>query len=139
VCPRCYENVPKSFDVCWNCGTTSDGQEDRDFVAEPLDGDDSVQPRATFDSGASAVPEAAPRCARCGSAKIMPDVRLVDQGQGSDGVSKVVVFGNPDALLFKDRRYGKVTADLCGNCGHVELRVDNFRELYEHYRDSFDA
>jgi Putative prokaryotic signal transducing protein len=39
-CPKCHEKVDDSFDVCWSCGTTPDGIEDRDFVtadeADPI-------------------------------------------------------------------------------------------------------
>jgi hypothetical protein len=39
-CPKCHSKVDDSFDVCWSCGTTSDGIEDPDFVtaddAEPI-------------------------------------------------------------------------------------------------------
>jgi hypothetical protein len=45
-----------------------------------------------------------------------------------------VVYGDPEALIFKDRVYGRLKADICGDCGHVELRVENPGELYEHYR-----
>jgi hypothetical protein len=39
-CPKCHSRVDDSFEVCWSCGTTSDGVEDPDFVtadeAEPI-------------------------------------------------------------------------------------------------------
>jgi hypothetical protein len=50
----------------------------------------------------------------------------------------VVVFGDPGALVFKDRLYGELWADICGDCGHVELRVANPRQLYRHYRKSLE-
>ncbi len=76
------------------------------------------------------------QCPRCGSSKLIPDVRVVDQGQASDGHLKVVVYGDPGALIMKDRLYGKLKADICGECGHVDLRVTNPSELYEHYLES---
>lgn len=30
-CSKCGEDVEELFDVCWNCGTTSDGVEDPNF------------------------------------------------------------------------------------------------------------
>ena len=30
-CIKCREQVDDGFDVCWNCGTSSDGTEDSDF------------------------------------------------------------------------------------------------------------
>ena len=49
---------------------------------------------------------------------------------------QVVICGDPSAMIFKDRLYGELKADICGDCGHVELRVANPKELYEHYRKS---
>ena len=138
TCRKCGENVPGNFKVCWKCGTTKEGLEDADFVTELPDGDESVQPEVASNFEGLTESEVVSRCAKCGSARIIPGVRLIDQGQGSDGASKVVVFGNPDALVFKDRRYGEVKADICGECGHIELRVSNPRELYEHYIESLD-
>jgi hypothetical protein len=48
----------------------------------------------------------------------------------------VVIYGNPQALLFKDRLYGALSANICGECGHVQLRVANAAKLYEHYLES---
>jgi hypothetical protein len=31
-CPKCRSKVDDSFDVCWSCGTTSDGVEDPGFL-----------------------------------------------------------------------------------------------------------
>jgi hypothetical protein len=76
------------------------------------------------------------RCAVCGSTKIVPDVLVNDQGQGSRGQLRVVLYGKPDAILFKDARYGALTANICGTCGHVQLHVGNAGELYEHYLES---
>lgn len=40
ACPKCQRKISDDFDVCWSCGTTSDGVEDPDFVtadeAEPI-------------------------------------------------------------------------------------------------------
>lgn len=56
--------------------------------------------------------------------------------QYSDGELKVVVYGNPEALFFKDRLFGEIRADICGSCGHIQFHVANPSELYDHYRDS---
>jgi hypothetical protein len=32
TCPKCGSKVDPSFEVCWECGTTPDGQEDPSFV-----------------------------------------------------------------------------------------------------------
>jgi hypothetical protein len=76
----------------------------------------------------------------------MPEMRVIQghsEGQDTrpgttlfDGDLKVVIYGNPEALIFKNRLYGKLTADICGDCGHVELRVENPEELYDHYHEA---
>ncbi|HEX6986717.1 MAG TPA: hypothetical protein VF170_15155 [Planctomycetaceae bacterium] len=74
-----------------------------------------------------------PACLRCGSEKVIPDVPLRD-AYGDVGAfsrtASVQVEGAPGAWFFKDAAAGGLHADICGECGHVELRVDNFRELY---------
>lgn len=32
TCPKCGSKVDRSFDVCWQCGTSPDGVEDPNFV-----------------------------------------------------------------------------------------------------------
>lgn len=75
-------------------------------------------------------------CPRCGAAKMIPNPRLVDRGQNSRENLCVVVYGDPEAILFKDRLYGRLAVNVCGQCGHVEWQVENPGELYEKYRQS---
>ena len=79
------------------------------------------------------------KCPRCGSAKIIPQLPLLDHygetGAWSDQ-AQVQLHGAPQAWVFKDTVAGKVSLRLCGECGHAELEVSNFRELYEKYRKS---
>lgn len=76
------------------------------------------------------------RCELCGSDRVIPNVQVFDQGHYSDGKLKLVVCGVPDAIFFKDRLFGEVQAYVCGDCGHVALRVANPRELYDKYQES---
>jgi hypothetical protein len=64
----------------------------------------------------------------------MHGVTLCDQGDTPDARLKVVIYGDPAVLIFKDRLYGELQADICGDCGHVELRVTDPDALYNHYR-----
>ena len=78
-------------------------------------------------------------CPDCGSDKIVPNVPLLDHYGNYGGHSsptQVQVHGNPQAWVFKDTAVGKVSADICGECGHVAVRVSNFRELYEKYQQA---
>ena len=75
-----------------------------------------------------------PKCGKCGSEKVIPDVPLLDHYGDVGAFTKkagLSVHGEPQAWVFKDTAAGHLHAAICGECGHVELRVDNFRELYE--------
>jgi len=41
----------------------------------------------------------------------------------------IEIHGTPDALIFKNTRKGVLNATACGQCGKVELSVNNPREL----------
>jgi len=144
-CPQCDETVPGTFDVCWKCLTTKDGEkpkQDSEFLRQIAEASEDNTEDEPTDQYAEALgmgheeQQQPPRaeCPRCGSPKIMHGVTVSDQGEYSDGRLKVVVFGDPSALVFKDRLYGELRADICGDCGHVELRVANPEKLYGHYR-----
>ena len=78
-------------------------------------------------------------CPRCGSDRIIPDLPLLDHYGDVGAFSKegeVQIHGNPRAWMFKDTTSGKLRVRLCGACGHAELFVSNFEELYEKYRKS---
>ena len=143
-CPNCGERVPGNFDVCWKCLRTKAGEqaEDVGLRLAQVDEDDQeakapVEDAETLESKADAEELAMPtECSHCGSTRIIPGLSIVDQGEGSDGKLKTAILGSPRALIFKDCLYGEIKADICGECGHIELRVTNPRELYEHYRKS---
>jgi hypothetical protein len=127
TCLQCGQSVPGSFEVCWNCGASQDGIPDLEFHKEPPAAKEYLGPQVALDQ--AAVKRA---CPRCGSSRIIPDTRILDSSAYSHNL-QVVVDADPDALVFKDRRYDQVNADICGDCGHVELKVEHPRELYEHY------
>lgn len=80
-----------------------------------------------------------PTCTRCGSEKIVPDVSLADRyGDVGEftGRTQVAVHGAPDAWIFKDTVAAGLLADVCGNCGHVELHVENHAAPYDRYLKS---
>jgi hypothetical protein len=63
-----------------------------------------------------------------------PHVELLE-GDNPTGRLVLRIYGNPNALLFKDRLYSELRAEVCGECGHTELRVVNPREFYEKYQE----
>jgi hypothetical protein len=134
TCAQCGQPVPGSFEVCWNCGTSHDGVADPDFAK---DGPPDESVFWDEDESATKQPAAPVRCClRCDSPKLMTNLRVLDQGQYSNGYLQVAVDGTPDALLFKDRVCSGIAADICGECGHVELKAVQPHELYEHYLET---
>lgn len=135
TCSQCGQSVPGGFEVCWNCGTSQDGVADPDFSKEQTNDDDGFGAWQPPEHSVAAK-QTAYRCLKCGSSKIIPNTKILDQGHYSDGKLQVVVDGDPDALFFKDRLHDRLLANICGDCGHVELKVEHAEELYEHYLQS---
>lgn len=131
TCQGCGKLVPVEFTVCWNCGADEQGQPDSGFVVEPKDDWKKLERKLIVE--AEEIKTNEPHCPKCGSKKIIPRTRVRDQGQYSNGHLQVVVCGDPNALLFKDRLLEDIIADVCGDCGFIELKVKNPGELYEHY------
>jgi hypothetical protein len=125
--------------MCWNCSCERLGSEESHVETEQDSGlADSpvgqVAERATsLEADQASEPVHTGQCAVCGSTRIIPNTPILDQGQHSSGYLSAAVVGDPKALIFKDYVYGKLTADICGDCGHVSICVDNPGELYEHY------
>lgn len=78
-------------------------------------------------------------CLRCGSKKVIPNVSLHDSyGEfgGFSSESEVKVARWPKRLFFKGDSAGKVRISICGDCGHADMTVTNFEELYYNYENS---
>ena len=112
-CKMCRESVEDTFDVCWKCGTSIEGIEDPSFRPEPdsrtASGAARVGPEKMLDEP----------CSKCGSPRVIRNARLMDH-EGFE--AKMVVFGNPSALIFKSREYSELVGDICCDCGNVELK-----------------
>ena len=128
VCKKCRESVEDTFDVCWKCGTSMDGVEDLSFQPEA---DSRMAAGATRVGPEKMLDEP---CSKCGSPRVIRNARLHDQGEHSDGVAKMVVFGKPSALIFKGREYSELVGDICCDCGKVELKCrGNLNNLWRAY------
>ncbi len=79
------------------------------------------------------------RCVVCGSERIIPGATIWDQGQHSDGQLKVGIAANPQAMVFKDFVFTRLRAAICGDCGRVELAVEEPGKLYEAYLRNREA
>ena len=77
-----------------------------------------------------------PRCLKCGSDSVVPDVRLIDRGHGDDRKpTDLGVETKPEALLFKGEVRVPTRAQVCGDCGFVEVYAADPRKLWEAYVD----
>lgn len=76
------------------------------------------------------------KCGRCGSEKVMSDLRIRDRYEAGMGQNlEVEVQGNPDAFLFKQAHREALRATVCGECGNVGLSVENPQALWKIYTE----
>ncbi len=80
---------------------------------------------------------AAMKCGRCGSEKVMPNLRIRDRYTAED--LEVEVEANPDAMIFKKAHKEPLRATVCGECGNVGLSVENPEALWETYTQAKDS
>jgi ribosomal protein S27AE len=60
------------------------------------------------------------RCARCGSADILPDLRVEDRGADAVARNDLTVSVEADRL-FRAPPGSQLRAHVCGACGYTEL------------------
>lgn len=74
------------------------------------------------------------KCPRCGSEKIIPNLRIHDRyiARHDDWIG-IEILGKPEALIFKDTHKEFLRANVCGECGNVDLFVENPKRLWETY------
>ena len=73
------------------------------------------------------------KCSKCGSEKIMPNLRIHDIGKRRVDWIGIEIVTKPEALVFKEAHKEFMRATACGDCGNVELTVDNPKGLWETY------
>ena len=75
-------------------------------------------------------------CAKCGSEKVIPNAGIWDPLGG--GPVDVQWLGKPDAMIFKDPSHAVLIVQVCGACGHAELRVppEQAQAMFAKYQDS---
>ncbi|MGI8669856.1 MAG: hypothetical protein ACR2J3_08405 [Aridibacter sp.] len=74
-------------------------------------------------------------CLECGSEKIIKNAHVFDRGDG-DGKHNFEVYidESPDALIFKDRIYHSIRAEICGDCGFVHFFANHPKSLSDAYQ-----
>ena len=70
-------------------------------------------------------------CTKCGSAEL-----LAGEVKTSEGEVNLYVYGNPEALVFKDSERCPMKAVTCGSCGYVELYATRPADLLAAWRRS---
>ena len=79
-------------------------------------------------------------CGRCGSEKVMPNLRIRDYCElGGTRNLEVEVEGNPKALILKGVHKEALRATVCGECGNVGISVKNPKALWETYIQGKDS
>lgn len=123
-CEICGEDIDDQFDKCWRCAGS-----DREIL------DDETTPP---DREGTLAPD--DPCSQCGSRRVIPNARLDDQGQYSDGKAKVSVSINPTAWFFKGTFRGEVIGRMCCDCGHLEFRcIGDLESMWSAYEQSLKS
>ncbi len=66
------------------------------------------------------------KCPKCGSTEILADAKAIDRGDGNwQADFTVATFGKPEALIFKEKHTGTVSAWVCAQCGFTEFYADS--------------
>jgi ribosomal protein S27AE len=78
-------------------------------------------------------------CPRCGSDRVIPDARLVEQDYGAAHTVRVGEFASPDDAFFRWESKVDVRAHVCGDCGYIELFAADPERLYEAYQRARNA
>ena len=75
-------------------------------------------------------------CPECNSQEIIKDVKVLDRGdQYSTNIMQVAVDEYPDALIFKQRNYSNVKAEVCAGCGFIQFYAIDPVKLLHAYQN----
>lgn len=75
-------------------------------------------------------------CPKCGSSRILHDVRIIDRnGQYQDMSLSARVERKPEALLFKGAETVELKAHICAECGHAELYAAEPGKLWQAFAE----
>ncbi len=74
-------------------------------------------------------------CLECGSQKIVKNAQVFDRGDG-DGKHEFEVYidETPNSLVFKNRTYHGIRAEICGDCGFVHFFLYDPKSLWAAYQ-----
>ena len=103
-CPGCGESVDPEFDVCWQCGTASDGTRDPNFQtadeAGPIEDPALDLESATLDDNPlDEIPEPLDNLVECYAASDIQEARFVADQLVLRGIPAVADHINPNDFL----------------------------------------
>ena len=75
------------------------------------------------------------KCPDCGSEKIIKNAKAIDHNQNYAGDFSIAVEEYPDALMFKQRIYSGINADVCGDRGFIQFYAKNPEILWMAYQN----
>ena len=73
-------------------------------------------------------------CEKCGSAKVVPRVRVIDRGDS--GNVQVALALKPDGPIFQREERVDLYARVCGDCGVATLFVEDPQAVYRAHLSS---
>lgn len=112
-CVECDAEVDDNFDLCWNCGTSSDGILDPDFRSVA---DDNSQ-TSDETSEETEVEQSSNSCLRCDIPLHYRGVTRLDIFRDNDTLTGDLIEAVTGLSVNQKRLYVYV----CRQCGHVEL------------------
>ncbi len=67
------------------------------------------------------------KCTQCNSEDLITDVRAIDRAHGGNKQDlSLEIYGNPDAIFFKDAKPLKLNPIICENCGFVMFKLTQY-------------
>ena len=120
-CVKCGERHEDSFDLCWNCGTSSDGIEDPSFRKDDEADTEPEPDRAAAEGTAIGEPadESPLSCSRCDCNLDYIGTKSFHEG------TRWGVLGDLAELFVNSERFDVY---CCPRCGRVEFFVDGIGE-----------
>ncbi len=76
------------------------------------------------------------RCVKCGSASVITDGVVFDQDESLARPQHAGFQKKPTALIFTGNVSARLRAVICGDCGYVELYLEDAPAIYGAYRQA---
>ena len=75
-------------------------------------------------------------CPECNSQKIIEDAKAIDRGDyNATQDMQIAIDEEPNALIFKQRIFSSVKADVCADCGLVQFYAKEPKMLWAAYQN----